>query len=199
VTSGIKVRGFSHTVHAHAHLLKHVLRVTEVERRRKDAPDGERWEELLSDPPLIADLGRRRQDAVARLSAVPGCPAGTIGMTEKKSCLRCQDRGAQRVVSQDMAALLDAYVRTAQTAFDAAFANRDKQGPRLVAYRDPRERIVETFDTRHLTVVAVLDGDGQARLLTCYRERERSYGSRWLELSRLRAAHKRAGTLENVD
>ncbi len=199
MTSGIKLRGFSGPVHAHAHLLKHVLRVTEVERRREDAPDGERWEELLSDPPLIADLGRRRQDALRRLSAVPGCPAGPNGVTDKKSCLRCQDREAQRVVSQDMAALLDAYLRTAQTAVDAALANRDKQGPRLVAYRDSRGRIVETFDGRHVTVVAVLDDDGRARLLTCYRERERSYHSRWLELSRLRAAHKRAGTLENID
>jgi hypothetical protein len=195
----IQIRGFSHAVHAHGHLLKHVLRVTERAGSRDDAPDNERWEEVVSDPPLIPDLGRRRQDAVARLSAVRGCPAGQNGVTEENSCLGCQDRRAQRVVSDDMGALLEAYVTVAQTAVDSAFANRDRLGPRLVAYRDARGRIFETFDTRHVTVVAVLEEREQARLLTCYRERERSYASRWLELSRLRAAHRRAGTLEIID
>jgi hypothetical protein len=193
----IKIQDFSSPVHAHAHLLKHVLGVTE--RRRRDTADTERWEEIVSDPPLVVDPVRRREDAVARLATVPGCPAGQIGVTGEKSCLRCQDHRAQRVVSADMSTLHEAYVETAQAAVDAAFANPDRHGARIVVYRDHRGRVVETFDTRHVFVVAILDDDIHARLLTCYRDRSRSYGSRWLELSRLRASHKRAGSLVNID
>jgi hypothetical protein len=197
--SRIVVHGFETPWSEHAHLLKHVVQVTERDQRRNER-DSERWEELIAEPPLTADLSRRRERALSVLSAVKGCLAGHEGETSGRPCDRCQDRGATHVVSREMAPLTSMYLAAAQAAVDAAFQNPDRHGPRLVAYRTSRGRTkLETVDARHVRVVATRDGPSGAYLLTCYRDRTRTVQQSWLELARIRASHRRAGTLENVE
>lgn len=195
--SRIALRGFVSPWSGHAHLLKHVLRITETASPR-DARDDEQWEQLIPQPPLVLDVERRRESALAVLSRVPGCPAGREGVTSTKPCDRCQDHRAMHVVSHEMAPIFDSYVAAAQSAVDFAFANPDRYGPRLVAFRTERSVKLEAVDARHVRVAAILDGPDTARALTCYRDRTRTLQSWWLELARVRAAHRRAGTLENL-
>jgi hypothetical protein len=193
----IVLQGFVSQRSAHAHLLKHVLRVTE--QQADAAQDRERWEQLIPEPPLVADVERRRAAVLAVLSRVPGCPVGKEGVTEGRPCNRCQDDRARNVISHEMASISAPYLAAAQGALDAAFANPDRHGPRLVAYRSGAGRTVETVDARHVRLVAELGEDGaHARVITCFRDRERSLPSWWLEHARLRAAHRRAGTLESI-
>jgi hypothetical protein len=195
----IVVHGFETPWSEHAHLLKHVVQLTEQDPGR-DARDTERWEEVIAEPPLTSDLDQRRERALSVLRTVKGCLAGREGLTSGRPCSRCQDRGAMRVVSNEMSALTNAYVAAAQAAVDAAFQNPDRHGPRLVAYRASRGRTkLETVDGRHVRVAAIRDGASGAYLLTCFRDRSRTLHSWWLELTRLRASHRRAGTLETVE
>lgn len=194
MTSPILLRGFVSPWSEHAHLLKHVVRITEI----ADGPDKERWEEIIPEPPLVANLERRRASALALLSRVSGCLAGSEGLTSGRPCARCQDPRAMHVVSYEMNTLFRAYLATAQAAMDSAFSNPDRHGPRLVAYRTARGDQVETVDARHVRVVAAFDGPSTARVVTCYRDRNRSLQSHWLELARLRAAYRRAGTLKTL-
>lgn len=197
--SRIVVHGFVTPWSEHAHLLKHVVRLTEQDPAR-DARDTERWEEVLAEPPLPAELERRRERVLSVLRTVKGCVAGRERVTSGRPCDRCQDRGAMLVVSREMSALTTSYVAAAQAAVDAAFQNPDRQGPRLVAYRASRGRTkLETVDARHVRVAAVRDGPSGAFLLTCFRDRSRTLHSWWLELARLRASHRRTGTLETVE
>jgi hypothetical protein len=196
----LKVVGFTSEQSAHAHLLKHVLRVTEADERDDEADrDTERWNEILPDPPLETSLERRRQGALTVLSRSPGCAVGSGGVTAKKPCATCQDLRAMSVITREMTDLLTAYVSAASVAINGAFANPDRHGPRLVASRDGRVTRVETVDSRHIRVVGLLDASGDVRLVTCFRDRSRSLRSYWLELARVRAAHRRAGTLESLE
>ena len=102
------------------------------------------------------------------------------------------------VVSSEMSNLLTRYVAAGQAALDAAFSNPDRNGPRLVLYGGPQGTTVETVDSRHVRVVGRVLAEDEVELVTCYRDRSRSLHSWWLELARLRAAHRRAGTLDSV-
>ena len=149
----------------------------------------------MDEPPLVANLERRRTSALAVLRNATGCAAGQIGVTSEKPCATCQDRRAMRVVSDGMNILMTRYVQAAQAALDGAFANPDRHGPRLVAYEVEGRGTVETIDSKHVSVVGRLDQGTAVALVTCYRDRSRSLQSWWLEHARLRAAHRRAGTL----
>jgi hypothetical protein len=198
----LKVKGFTSHAGAHAHLLKHVLRLTETTDRREGPLDPEGWGAIMPQPPLTAAVDRRRSEALAILRRVPGCVAGETGLTASKPCAGCQDREAKRVVHNEMKALLDSYIGVAQQALDSGFENPDRHGPRVVAYRGEFGAVVETVDARHVTVVGRLEesaGGRNVALITCYREPRRSLASGWLELARLRAAHRRAGTLIAVE
>lgn len=195
----LRVVGFVSARCGHEHLLKHVLRLTELEAlRSRPAQDDEQWSSLLADPPLIADPERRRARALEVLANVPGCVAGEVGPTSGQPCKACQNRGAIAVVTREMKALLEGYEQVAQASLDRCFAQPDRRGPRLVAYRTPQSPVVETIDERHVRVVGALGPDGQVSLVTCYRDRSRPLRSAWLALARLRASHKQAGTLVSV-
>lgn len=195
----LRVIGFVSARCGHEHLLKHVLRVTELEAPRvRPVRDPEDWSALLPSPPLVAEPARRSAEALKALAKVPGCAAGQAGPTAGKPCQGCQDRVAIGVVSSVMSALLHAYAEAAQASIDRGFAQPDRHGPRLVAYRTFLSPVVETIDERHVRVVGTLGSPGEVSLITCYRDRSQSLRSAWLSLARVRAAHKQAGTLVSV-
>jgi hypothetical protein len=190
----LRVRGFTSAKAAHAHLLKHVLRVTE-QADPDSTSDPESWHELISDPPLIADVPRRQQASLAVLREVTACPAGETGVTADRPCDRCQNARAISVITSKMQPHLSAYTQVGQDVVNAAFRHPDRSGPRLVAYRRGPHVVLETIDSRHMRVVGHVDANHEVALATCYRDRRRSLKSNWLELARLRATHRRNGTL----
>lgn len=199
----IVLRGFVSSRHAHEHLLKHVLRIVQLDDL-DSARDPERWADLIPAPILPPDVGRRRAWALAILERTPGCAVGQTGLTRESPCAACQNWRAIRVIDRKMRETLRCYVGVAQAALDAACDNPDRHGARLVAYRTPHGKVrLDAVDARHVRVGAFVAGatidDGSvATLLTCYRTPGRSLASQWLELARMRAAHRRAGTLVDI-
>jgi hypothetical protein len=196
----LHIVGFTSEHGAHQHLLKHVLRVTgQQDPSRVDDP--ERWDGLIADPPLPPSVVARRRYALGHLATVTGCAAGRAGVTSANPCEGCQDRHAIRVVTTMLAPQLDAYVAVARAAIEAAFQVQARSGPRLVSYRETGRIAVETVDPAHVRVIVGRNDHhppGEFRIVTCYREAGVSLRASMLRLARLRAAHRRAGTLVTV-
>ena len=192
-----RVVGFTSEPNGHRHLLKHVLRTVEVEEAHPRDPEA--WEELMTASRLPGELARRREVALTRLQRAPGCLAGKAGVTAGSACEKCQDRAAWHSITREMGDFMGDYVAAAAAALDHARANPDRYGARLLVFQGP-ERLptVEAFDARHVKVVGTVDAEGHVRLVTCYRDRERSQRSHHLEMNRARAKHRRAGTLVEV-
>ena len=193
VKTKLAVAGFTSGPNAHAHLLKHVLRLTEQSdpQRRADV-DPEHWEKLIVAPSLTPRLAQRRQVALATLRKVDGCAAGQLAKAStQRICQTCQNREATRVVTGEMKTLLRAYV----TVAEHALASR-QQAPQLsVAYRGDLGPQLEVTDSRKVRVIVALDDTlSVARVVTCYRTTD-NLKQQTLRYGRLRAAHSRCGRL----
>lgn len=206
IDSGEPVRletvGYTSPRSAHLHLAKHLLRLGGLGRDELlSEDDGERWSELIGDPPLATGLRQRRARALERLRGVAGCRLGREAPAEGSPCEACIDSSAIRRVGRELEPLLDAYLAVGRDVFDWAVRNPNASGPRLVAFRTDRDEVrVKAVDARSLVAVGRLEPPrGALRLLTCFRSKERKYSQSWLRLARERAGHSRAGTLVPIE
>jgi hypothetical protein len=192
-----KLVGFTNARKAHAHLLKHVLRVTQVDPAEETDP--EQWEEHVASALLPPGLPERRAWALERARRTEGCAVAQHGVTGEDPCATCQDHRVQWIFDLEVKALMDSYLAAAAAVLTHAAQNPDRHGPRLIAYRDPSAgagRVAfEAYGPSHVFVAGSVDVSGEARLHTCYRCPTRSYGSWQIEFGRSRANHRRAGTL----
>jgi hypothetical protein len=197
----LRITRFTSLENGHRHLLKHVLRLTEVEPdERKTALDPEDWSNLVPSPPLEPNADRRRQKALAALREAAGCPAGVEGVTGGQPCVTCRNRSAVASVEERLGPLLREYERVAREALAWAFRTAGPQGPRALAYHGKEGLAIETWSDERVRFIGALDvTTGEVRTITCFRDRSRSYKDRYLALQRERAGHKTRGTLVPLD
>jgi hypothetical protein len=193
----VKVEGFTSAVNAHAHLLKHMLRMTGLSREAfPDERDPEQWSELVRDPPLATSVRKRRSTAFAMLQDVPGCEAGRRSPTDASPCDDCRDPAAIRAASGHLGALVSEYAAVATRALEWGARTNDRRSVRLLAYRTADCTFVQTVDADHVKVVGILEEtSGSVHIVTCFRKLGEPLRRQWLELARLRASYAAAGAL----